>query len=293
MKNNLFPAIRRRDFLALGSTCFLSSLFLGSGLLAGSRAFKRLISTDPRADEPLSVGYWRGSEGLADMDHLIHTSGSVGGDARTIPTNFTREQAPFRPDLIAAEALSVGDLRFARAGARVWIHGMFPLEDRRTCSGLDSLSIDVDFSPFHTTPFHAWHFQNASVPDCSSPSMFVVPIDKASGLTFSVEVTEVADMRGEAPRQGGRQVRAQFTLGREPGKLKLRRGVYFIGLRSVRTGSLPAWDKYQLRVTDMENAGAKRYLFRFDRRQIKLVPADFVYLMLSVDYAQGDSAVQT
>jgi hypothetical protein len=74
--------IRRRDFLILGSAGVASTLALGGVSLAARRDESAGVS-------PVSVGYWRGSEGRPAND-------------------------PFHADVIGAAEVRTGDRAFGR-----------------------------------------------------------------------------------------------------------------------------------------------------------------------------------
>lgn len=75
-----------------------------------------------------------------------------------------------------------------------------------------------------------------------------------------------------------------FLTGGSPTDYKLKRGIYFIAGFGAGS-SLPAWRNFQLRASDRDNAGKKVYLYGISKNRRKLLPADFTYITLAVDYA--------
>ena len=74
----------------------------------------------------------------------------------------------------------------------------------------------------------------------------------------------------------------RFTVGQEPGRPRLRRGVYFLASMG-RSQAGPAWARYQFRAM---GEGLGRGLVRGET--FGLEAADFDYLVLSVDHAASD-----
>ena len=308
-----FRELGRRKFLALGPACALGSGLLSSKLAAAAGSLGRLAGANPQ--DAVSIGYWDGSEALASFDGLAPTAEPLVADAGETSDDRAADAGPERADLIAAEALGEGDPRFARKGAKVRIHGMFPIE-AAPAEDLASLSLDVYFKPYHGAPFHAWGFVNGSLPSVCSPTAFTAPIAQVSGLNLCFEITDAGERRGpsvdhadrEAPAHGASasaesadptmtQVWTRFSLGREAGLPKLRRGVYLIAWRGRRARPLPSWRQYRVltaapRDTDrQEDIGPEAQPFRVVRRRDESTPADLTYALLSVDYADGSATI--
>ncbi len=287
MHNTKFLTIRRRELLAFAPACALTSGLWHSRLAAAAEPLQGLTPADPR--DLLTVGYWQGSAALARLDGLRYATQAPDAD-----------DAPERADLIAAEALDRGDPRFARAGARVRLHGMFPVEDRP--DDLASLSLDVPFEPFHDAIFHAWGFENGT-PPCAWPgTAFTVPIDGASGLTLIFDIAETGERRGqeasptgssEVPEAGTTRVVTRFSLGRERQTAKLRRGVYVVAWRGPSAKPLRSWRHYRILSRDVapqDGVGSDTCQFQVVRRRDERTPTDATFAVLSVDYADhGDT----
>ncbi len=247
----------------------------------------------------LTVGYWQGSAALARLDGLRYaTEAPDADDARRDPATDSELE---RADLIPAETLDRGDPRFARAGARVRLHGMFPVEDRPAVD-LASLSLEVSFEPFHDTMFHAWGFENGALPCVRPGTAFTVPIDRASGLTLAFDIADSRAQRGEEtlaagspedPKSGTTRVVTRFSLGREPQTAKLRRGVYFVAWRGPSAKRLRSWRHYRILSRDVEprdGVGGDACHFHLVRRRDERTPTDATFAVLSVDYADhGDT----
>ncbi len=311
-----FLELGRRELLALGPAFALTSGLLSSKLAAAAGPLRRLAGPNPQ--DLVSIGYWDGSEALASFDGLAPTAEPLVADAGETSGDRAADAEPERADLIAAEALGEGDPRFARKGAKIQIHGMFPVEDA-PAEDLASLSLDVYFKPYHGTPFHAWGFVNGALPSSCSPTAFTAPIAQVSGLNLCFEINDAADRHGqrvdhadrEAPAHGASasaepsgsadpstiQVWTRFSLGREAGLVKLRRGVYLISWRGRAARPLPSWRKYRVLtaapkdVDRQEDIGPKAPPFRLVRRRDEGTPADLTYALLSVDYADGSGTI--
>lgn len=296
MHDTKFLAIRRRGFLALVPACALTS-GLWPSHLAAAEYLQRLTPADP--GDVLTVGYWPGSAALARLDGLRYATEAADPDDATRDPATDSELE--RADLIPAETLDRGDPRFARAGARVRLHGMFPVEDR-PADDLASLSLDVSFQPFHDTMFHAWGFENGALPCVRPGTAFTVPIDGASGLTLAFDIAETGERCGqetsptgssEDPKAGTTRVVTRFSLGREPQTAKLRRGVYFVAWRGPSAKPLRSWRRYRILSRDVEaqdGVGSDACHFHLVRRRDERTPTDATFAVLSVDYADhGDT----
>ncbi len=269
MKHMVLPKMRRRNFLAYGSSGVLSLALTASGAGAWTG-----VSTHTRAAELVSVGYMPGSARL--VREPMSASASVSSR------------------LMAAEALPAGDPRFAHAGARVSIHGPFPDETVEMYPELALWAIDVEFKAAKCTPmFHAWCYQNTIVPQSSSPAPFVMPIVDALSLTLSLkrrpEGQTAASQSPARPMTHQEQARLQFSLGREAHMPKLQRGIYLIALPGAKNRALPRWSEYQLHQASPDHPNVETGLYRRHHAQVQ---RDFAYVKLVVDYADVASTTQ-
>ena len=130
----------------------------------------------------------------------------------------------------------------------------------------------------------------------SSPAgvSFTVPLATTTGLTLSFAIAEGRDQPSGADASPKR-ISTRFSLGREPGQPKLRRGVYFIAWRRSNSKPLPSWRRYLIlaaaaKTGDLpEDEITHEGYSRLTRRWNELAPADLSYVMLSVDYAAGSA----
>jgi hypothetical protein len=278
----------RRDFLVLGSTGIMAPAFLGWSPLSRTSASE----ADP-AVARLSVGYWRGSDAHPDLSDTLSLA---AGDETLWGSD------PLRPDVLPAEELPRGDDELLRAGVRVTIHGMVGNQGTWLGPDLEALSVTLHFRPVdggetRTLPFSAWHYQRSPVPMRSASVSNVVPLDREWGLRLSVDRNDgengplgrtldallLSSAAEATPGPASEEVR--FTVGREPGRPRLRRGVYFLASMG-RSQAGPAWGRYQFRAA---GEGPGRGLVRPE--MFGPQPADFDYLVLSVDHAaSGDRA---
>jgi hypothetical protein len=247
MAASLTTRIGRRNLLKLGAAGVLSLA------VVGSRPRLRLDTLAERAGSPfLTLGFWSGDDATAD--------------------------ARFRPGMQPAAELRAGDTTFVSTGARLRILGMATTDVQANCADLAGTTIDVGFAPFHDTRFMAWSFANGGAASASPPAGFIVPIDAATGLNLTIGHRCASDATPT-------EIPLRLDVGRTSYEPKLRRGTYVIGYRHPSTGALPDWSRYQLRAADAENAGLKRYLYRAGDGQGAPVPADFPYVVFTVDYA--------
>ncbi len=281
----------RRDFLALGPAFGLATGMLHLSSLSKAALSSPFAGLEPARDDLLSIGYWQGSDTLAEFARLTHTGEPFFVDAQHSPVDESAIAEPVPADVISAQALSVGDRRFAQNGAKVSIHGLFPTVGEEV-HDLPGLSIDVHFDPYHRAPFRAWQFDPSASSRSPAGVSFTVPLEKTTGLTLWFTIAEGRDQRSGADASPER-ISTRFSLGREPGQPKLRRGVYFIAWRGSNSKPLPSWRRYLVlaaaaKTGDLpEDEITHEGYSRLTRRWNELAPADLTYVMLSVDYAAG------
>ena len=293
MVTKLFTDMRRRDFLAYGSSSALALAGVASGVTARSGVASPL-PVDENAAELLAVGYVPGSASLARVEQTMGASELPRSDTRTVHSQSMSEHLPLHPHLIAAQSLPAGDPRFANTGARVSLHGSLPDETCKMYPELSLWSIDVEFNTLHgPLMFHAWCFQNQLVPQSSSPCSFYVPVDETLSLSLSIKRNPQYHTSTGSPidhlTYDKQQARLEFSLGRETNVPKLQRGVYVIALPSVQTGRLPRWNEYRLQTANPETSGSATELYRCDWRCKPQKADDFAYVKFVVDYHRPPS----
>ena len=299
---NKFLELARREFLKFVPASVVTAGTFAASMASAANPLSRLTAGDRQSAGLVSIGYWLGSERIASFDTLTHTASSCFVDALNVPVDQATCVEPVDADLIGAESLQNGDQRFAETGAEIRFRKL-NLADGQTIGAPPELSIDVHFTPFHGTPFHAWSTSPGSAIGLT------VPINRSSGLTLSLDVTENADERGNSidlrrpaasasaqPNPNMTTVLSRFTLGREARQLKLRRGVYFIAWRGSKAGQLPPWRRYKILATEPQTTDRPDDMIehasysRLVQRRTELPANDLMYIMMSVDYA-GRTAV--
>jgi hypothetical protein len=267
-------AISRRSLLKLGSTGTLAALALKLGSEGRPLLWPWQDMTAVHQVRA-SVGYWRGSGALAKPATIGFTS-RVEDEPDT--------ELPITGPLISARQILRGDPELAEDGARLTLLGMSPPDDSLDAyPELASWAIDVEFQPNHEAPFHAWRFDNGSVPSISSPSSFTVPLNVTRALEMTLSVASTSGATSSLP--------LLLSVGSEPMVSKLRRGVYVIALSDPRTGALPDWGQCQLGCMAPGGDGDIRQLFQGGELGLAPVPAEFPYLVLAVDRAtRGEAA---
>ena len=227
------------------------------------------------AGAPLSVGYVLGSEEAADVLRPawwspFRTASLVRAAGESA---FAAAQAPL--EVVPADQL-LGDPRLAVVPVRVAVLGLYPEVDDVPGFTFDMV-LTVHFftgDPFlPVVPFHAWGWRDDPAVTAGAPIRFTVPVERDTGLRFSLDVRQVE--RGRRVQTGGTAVRrpggsqgggavggaggglkaspggtrtawsqaAVLSVGVEPGVAKLQRGTYLLGLEPrmwEQGGELPA-----------------------------------------------------
>jgi hypothetical protein len=250
----------RREFLLVTSGTALAAMAFGQELLPSIPGSKQ--------QRNYALGY-------AEFDALRQ------GDARR----------GFFPNVSSADSLSP-DGNFIRNGVRISIRGANAAAVRE---GSRSMLLTVQFlaeegGVQRSYPFYAWSYSKSS--GMSSPVSFVVPIDQDQRVRFLLGATAApAETSAAVSRRGLITAGAASEAGAEPdaisisllsgdGSAKLRRG-YYIFAPLAAGASVPRWSNLQLR---NEN-GLK--LFQTDG--LDVVPANFDYVILYIDYAKDHS----
>ena len=208
------PLLRRREFLAFGSALAISS-WIPEWAAAAPAAVTR----------PMSVGFVEGMENQAfDVKRLpgrILFPGSPknqadgGGGLRIVP----------------ADRLWMGDTSLMGKPLRMRIHGLYPpvaklVERRRQLPA--AVDLEVLFpseDPLFPEPlrFQAWSFRQQHGWSPSPPVSFRFPLDWQV-LPELVLTVRPADGRPATT------FTTRFTLDDEPGRPRLQRGIYLLGL---------------------------------------------------------------
>lgn len=216
----------RRDFLTLGSMG-LAGLWLGGlGRAEASPVAEASAAIAPLPPQPMSLGYLAGSGELPDVIYL----------PRSIlrPSTKPRSGSPAQGILnqvVRADSLPRGDTSLVGPPFQMKIHGLYPpgalSASRRPALPL-AIDLDVIFPPPdpvfpHPARFFAWSFRRKPGWDPSPPTKFVFPLDWQALPELEMKVT---------PADGGPAtvLSTRFTLDYEPGRPRLQRGIYLLGL---------------------------------------------------------------
>ncbi|MEA2602911.1 MAG: hypothetical protein QOF89_3903 [Acidobacteriota bacterium] len=208
--------LRRRDFLVFSSAGLLAPLF---GNLAWAEG---LAGSAAVAVQPMSVGFVEGSDTLHGL--------------RRVPRKIRRpalqvegeDNAPLR--VVPAASLAQGDTSLPGRPLRIRIDGLYPaaaLSPKRLWELPQAIDLDFIFPPpdpvLAPNPirFQAWSFRRAPW-DLSAPVSFHFPLEWQA---LPEIVLKVRDAAGTV-----RVLQTKFTLDEEPGRPRLLRGFYVLGL---------------------------------------------------------------
>jgi hypothetical protein len=269
--------LQRRDFLRISSACALYPAVWRVQSLSWS-----VLDADAGAASaaPLSVGYLNRSEYLPDVGAWLEPriSPSLDEGSRADDSDVLT----CRDGIVSANSLGDGDRRFLDTGARVTIHGLYPDATlrRRAASELD-LSVRFAVDRGDPVEFRVWSFESRHAANVAAPVSFHVPIDE-DGLTLSVDREEAS----EGSREGqGASAPVQLGVGYARGTPKLRRGVYFLAGPSASTGTVPDLERYRFAAPAAPSGQRSAYSL-VESCHAPSVPADFDYLLLSVEHGR-------
>jgi hypothetical protein len=214
--------LRRRDFLTLGSMG-LAGLWLGGLGRAEASAVTPPLALPAR---PMSLGYLAGSGELPNVIYL----------PRSILRPSTRRRlgspAPGTVnEVVRADSLPGGDTSLVGHPLGMKIHGLYPpaaIAAKRWPALPLAVDLDVLFPPPdpvfpHPARVFAGSFRRRPGWDPSPPTKFLFPLDWQTMPELELKVTP-ADGRPATV------LSTRFTLDYEPGRPRLRRGVYLLGL---------------------------------------------------------------
>jgi hypothetical protein len=211
--------LRRRDFLTLGSVGLLAPLF-------GNLAWAEPLATAAERSvppAPMSVGYIEGSEEYRSFKRLPRK-------VRRPTLQEEGDEAEASPVIVPAESLFQADTSLPGRPLRIHVQGLYPpvaLEHKRRREVPQAIDLEAIFpspDPAFPTPlrFFAWSLRQKPGWDPSPPVTFRFPVDWQVLPQFVLRVRGVDGVT--------RVSRTKFTLDNEPGRPRLRRGVYVLGL---------------------------------------------------------------
>jgi hypothetical protein len=226
------PRLRRRDLLAWGGAAALLPVLPGIARAQDQRAALR----------PMSVGFVEGSEVWPAFGRV--NAATLNRGIRAQP-----QQAAEPASVVPADSLISGDQTAANELVRIRVHGLYPIPNP---THVADAYLTVYFpSPEHgravLLPFTAWGFHNRPAPNPAPPITFLAPLGADGALDMLVETTPApqgpmlrrpSSSVSPAPGPVGGRFAASFTVDWFPGRPKLQRGVYLLGL-APDTWSVP------------------------------------------------------
>jgi hypothetical protein len=207
--------LRRRDFLTLGSAGLLTPLI-------GSLAWVAPLEAAEIPVRPMSVGYVDGSEEYRSFKRLPRVI------RRPLLQKEGEEEAS--PVVIPAESLFQADTSLPGRPLRIHVHGLYPpaaleVEHRREVPvAVDLEAVFPSPDPAFPAPLrsYVWGLRQKYGWDPSPPTSFRFPLEW--------QVLPQLILRVWRADGSHHVMRTRFTLDDEPGRPKLRRGVYLLGL---------------------------------------------------------------
>ncbi|HVT19490.1 MAG TPA: hypothetical protein VHQ90_25335 [Thermoanaerobaculia bacterium] len=221
--------LRRRDFLVAGS--FLAAVpFLGRAAVAANlseRAGSQPAGSLPTAAAaaatlPVSMGYLDGSQ-------EIHNLRRLSADLRVLTVIRRGNTFSAGRRVVPATDLSSGDPSLVGGAVRMTVHGLYPPWPDDLSAMPRAIDLDVFFPSLelpkgHTAHYKAWSYRRLPAENHSARVSFLLWPDWYSDLEVSLRVLP-AD-----PAAPPLLLRSAFTLGADPGRPRLARGAYLLGL---------------------------------------------------------------
>jgi hypothetical protein len=209
--------LRRRDFLAFGSTLALTPWF-------SDLAFAQSLLTNP-AIRPLPVSFLEGSGGVPDLRNL----GAWMRQPRIARGASWEDGEALR--VVPAAELFQGDTELIGRPLRLRIDGLYPpaalVRQRRK-----ELPVAIDLDVLFPSPdpaislepirFQAWSFRRRPGWNPSPPIRFTFPLDWQALPEIEMRIVPAG---GLPPIS----LRTRFTFDDEPGLPRLQRGLYLLG----------------------------------------------------------------
>ena len=201
--------ISRRTFVLGGSALAASAWLLGPNRI--SLLPNGLMHLAAGSARRLSVGYVEASAGAtpAEIQERLTT-----GSARIVP----------------AASLRSGERSLVGREARVRIYGPAPGSWANVDPDLSAVEFDVLINspdrrtPETVLPFFAWTEVFGPPAKSSSPTSFVVPVEREASLGFAIRVKRHTD----SPTADAVDHVAVLSGGRESGTAKIRQGAYLV-----------------------------------------------------------------
>jgi hypothetical protein len=236
------PALRRRDFLTWGSLAALApwtpwidraaaaapnALGAPGTLASAAGAAPSMQTSQTTPAMQLSAGYLEGSEQLANLRRLPP-------DLRVLTVNRRGNTFQAGRSMVPADQMPGGDPALVGGAVRLTVHDLYPSllpSDPATALAWPQ-AVDLDVlaplsggAPGATARYLAWSYRRLPAEDRSARVSLLLWPDWYSDLSVILRV--VPGGAGATPRT----FTATFSLGAEPNRPKLLKGVYLLGLR--------------------------------------------------------------
>ncbi|MFQ5935562.1 MAG: hypothetical protein ACE5LB_04035 [Acidiferrobacterales bacterium] len=279
--------IRRRQFLKLSmlSVCTPAFLGLNATVKAAALATARRDHLWPGAE--LAVGYWEGSERLTFLDPNLEEGEALSLAIEDVHVGNVEMDGRISPYVIAADELRVGDPLLIKHGVRLTIHGLIGADREWSADAPRALNLFVTMNTL-AEPYrwHAWGIQRSPVLNAGSALSAVVPI-QPDGLELVVELVSGSHLDPGSGRQADtrKEVPIHLAIDHDPYRLKLRRGVYFIGVSEQAKQSPLSWDRCRLTAAANEDQCVNKVTLGVEPQWSFVARTYHKYLVFSVDYA--------
>jgi hypothetical protein len=187
--------------------------------------------------QTMSVGYVDGSEELRNLKWLPR--------AVRRPAAAVEGEAQSSPVIVPATSLFQADTSMPGQPLRIRVHGLYPpvaaVERKRQKDVPPSIDLEAIFPSADPAfpaalPFYAWSLRQKPGWNPSPPVSFRFPLEWQVLPEFVLKVRGADGI--------SRMLRTKFTVDNEPGRPKLRRGLYVLGL-DPRT-----WQQ-EIRISDL------------------------------------------
>lgn len=199
-------SLGRRDLLKLGATSAVVPVVLGPTAIfdKGNEEQAGQGVANELSAGPFALGYWNGAASSSIVD---------------------------------AHSMASGDPAFARFGAKIAMIGMADSGTAAASCGLDCLEVDLQIG---ASSYRTWSFAASPVLNVSSPSTYAVPVDKATGLHFSLR-----SLMGHG-KGNPRTANLKLTTGGGARAAKLQAGYYVLAIGNNGHGFRINWAAHRI-----------------------------------------------
>lgn len=265
MSPQKLTGMERREFLALCGAGGLTVLLPGQGHLSPAPA--------EAGSGSLSLMYWPANESfLSQVFSPPWNQAVTGGPGRQGELDSLASGLP-------ALALAEGDPLFGSVGAKVHLQGVIPAGEQGYPRA--SITVWVDFIPFHDGRWIAWRYENRAALNIGGPVSFTAPISLDYGLNLRIRYAEYSPT-SDPTGPSAWETPVRLDPGRRRGEAKLRRGVYAFPLAP---GNLEAWPGRPLYLIPVEHPGGRPRI-SLSHHPADFIPVAFPHALLGIDYAE-------